>query len=66
MNRFKVITVDMPARLEAEEGIIVRFPYFIKKTAPISGIQSLMDYEITLKGTADKTGTRVQLSVPSR
>ena len=64
LNRFQVITVDMLARLEAEEGdIIVRFPYFIKKTAPISGIQSLMDYEITLKGTADKNGARVQLSV---
>lgn len=46
-----------------EGDIIVRFPYFIKKTAPISGIQSLMDYEITLKGTADKAGARVQLSV---
>ena len=64
LSRFQAITVDMLTRLEAEEGdIIVHFPYFIKKTAPISGIQSLMDYEITLKGTADKAGARVQLSV---
>ena len=64
LARFQALTVDMLTRLEAEEGdIIVHFPYFIKKTAPISGIQSLMDYEITLKGTADKQGARVQLSV---
>ena len=64
LSRFQAITVDMLTRLEAEEGdIIVHFPYFIKKTAPVSGIQSMMDYEITLKGTADKAGARVQLSV---
>ena len=64
LHRFQALSIDMLARLEAEEGdIIVRFPYFIKKTAPVSGIQSMMDYEITLKGTADQAGARVQLSV---
>ena len=34
--------------LHAEKGdISVRFPYFISKTAPISGVTSLMDYEVT-------------------
>ena len=64
LKHFQALTVEMLTRLEAQEGdIIVRFPYFIKKTAPISGIQSLMDYEITLKGTADTHGARVQLTV---
>lgn len=34
--------------LDAERGdIIARFPYFIQKTAPVSGVKSLMDYELT-------------------
>lgn len=34
--------------LDAQRGdIIARFPYFIEKTAPVSGVKSLMDYELT-------------------
>lgn len=34
--------------LDAERGdITARFPYFIQKTAPVSGVKSLMDYELT-------------------
>lgn len=34
--------------LNAQRGdIIARFPYFIQKTAPVSGVKSLMDYELT-------------------
>ncbi|NMF87812.1 GTP cyclohydrolase FolE2 [Aromatoleum petrolei] len=39
---------EMVKRLEAETGLIeMSFPYFINKTAPVSGVQSLMDYEVT-------------------
>jgi len=39
---------EMVARLEAETGVIeMRFPYFVSKAAPVSGVQSLMDYEVT-------------------
>ncbi|NMG45509.1 GTP cyclohydrolase I FolE2 [Aromatoleum toluvorans] len=39
---------EMVKRLEAETGVIeMSFPYFINKTAPVSGVQSLMDYEVT-------------------
>ena len=48
LSRFQAITVDMLTRLEAEEGdIIVHFPYFIKKTAPVSGIQSMCSKQIS-------------------
>ncbi|MBS1170224.1 MAG: folE2 [Burkholderiaceae bacterium] len=37
--------------LEAEAGRIeVSFPYFINKKAPVSGVQSMMDYEVALTG----------------
>ena len=34
-----------------EDGHIeITFPYFIEKTAPVSGVTSLLDYEVTLAG----------------
>jgi GTP cyclohydrolase IB len=37
--------------LEADNGRIeLTFPYFINKTAPVSGVESLMDYEVGLTG----------------
>jgi len=37
--------------LEADAGRIeVSFPYFITKTAPVSGVESLMDYEVGFTG----------------
>lgn len=41
----------MVERLEAESGHIeMNFPYFIRKTAPVSGVQSMMDYDVTFIG----------------
>lgn len=40
----------MLGRLEADSGYIeMRFPYFVMKTAPVSGVESLMDYRVTMK-----------------
>jgi len=42
----------MVERLEAESGHLeMSFPYFITKTAPVSGVRSLMDYEVSFIGT---------------
>ena len=38
---------DMLVRLEAERGRLeIAFTLFIRKTAPVSGVQSLLDYEV--------------------
>ncbi|MEF9942605.1 MAG: GTP cyclohydrolase FolE2 [Burkholderiaceae bacterium] len=43
----------MLVRLEATEGYIeLRFPYFVRKTAPVSGVESLMDYQVRLVAEA--------------
>ena len=43
------LMATMLLRLEAETGWIeLRFPYFIRKRAPVSGVASLMDYRVTL------------------
>jgi GTP cyclohydrolase I len=48
VESFQVMLREMVERLEAEEGHIeMSFPYFIEKAAPVSGVKSLMDYEIT-------------------
>ena len=54
----------MLAKLEAHSGRIeVSFPYFVMKTAPVSGVQSLMDYEVTLTGDMRDGETRISLKV---
>jgi GTP cyclohydrolase I len=48
VESFKLMLREMVAKLEAEEGLIeMTFPYFIEKSAPVSGVKSLMDYEVT-------------------
>ena len=51
VQSFKEMLGEMTERLEAEAGHIeMTFHYFINKTAPVSGVQSLLDYEVTLVG----------------
>jgi GTP cyclohydrolase I len=59
VENFESMLRHMVERLEAESGHIeMTFPYFINKTAPVSGVQSLMDYEVTLTGEIDKGAYR--------
>ncbi|CAN5191667.1 GTP cyclohydrolase FolE2 [soil metagenome] len=42
---------NMLTLLDADSGRIeLTFPYFINKTAPVSGVESLMDYEVGMTG----------------
>ena len=51
VESFKVMLAEMAERLEARVGHIeMSFPYFINKAAPVSGVQSLMDYQVTFLG----------------
>lgn len=51
VESFETILREMVQRLEAGSGHIeMNFPYFINKAAPISGVQSLMDYDVTFIG----------------
>jgi len=51
VKSFKDMLHEMVERLEAESGHIeMAFPYFVNKAAPISGVQSLMDYDVTFIG----------------
>ena len=51
VENFPIMLREMVEKLEAETGHIeMNFPYFINKAAPVSGVQSLMDYDVTLTG----------------
>ncbi|MDO4998070.1 MAG: GTP cyclohydrolase FolE2 [Neisseria sp.] len=48
-HELKTLTEKMLALLDADAGkISVSFPFFRTKTAPVSGIQSLLDYDVSL------------------
>jgi GTP cyclohydrolase I len=58
---------EMLVLLEAESGHIeMRFPYFINKTAPVSKVQSLLDYTVSLIGEIEdgKSKLKVKVMVP--
>lgn len=66
---FKSMVLDMLRRLDAQTGTIeMRFPYFVKKTAPVSAVKSLLDYTVRWRGTVAETGRysfSMQVMVPA-
>ncbi len=64
LSTFKQLLIDMCKRLEAERGNIeIRFPFFIKKAAPVSGIQSVVDYDVTLNGSIKQGKTDIVITI---
>ena len=64
---FPAMLREMVRKLEAETGHIeMSFPYFIGKSAPVSGVKSLVDYEVTLIGEIchNEIASRVKVVVP--
>ncbi|SAK55452.1 GTP cyclohydrolase [Caballeronia temeraria] len=54
----------MLAKLEAHAGRIeVTLPYFVMKTAPVSGVKSLLDYEVTFIVERRDGDTRMSIKV---
>lgn len=68
-ERFQAMLFDMLGRLEARSGAIeMRFPYFAQKTAPVSGVQSLLDYDVCWRGAVADNGWysfSMQVTVPA-
>jgi GTP cyclohydrolase I len=67
VESFQVMLREMVERLEAEEGVIeMSFPYFVDKAAPVSGVKSLMDYEVSFTGEVrqGKSSFRMKVLVP--
>ena len=64
VDSFKSMLAEMTERLDAECGHVeMTFHYFINKKAPASGVQSLLDYEVTLTGEQKKGNPTVNVKV---
>jgi len=70
VESFRGMLFEVASRLGAETGYIeMKFPYFVEKRAPVSGVASLMDYEVTFLGRVsdgvDTHSTRVVVPATS-
>lgn len=64
VESFEHMLQEMLTRLDAEAGHIeMNFPYFVDKPAPVSGVKSLMDYDVTLLGEVQDDTPRVDIKV---
>ena len=53
----RTMLADMLDRLDASSGAIeLRFPYFVTKAAPVSGVRSRLDYEVCWRGAVSGAG----------
>ena len=66
--RFKELVLAMLRRLGAQSGAVeMRFPYFVRKSAPVSGVSSQLDYEACWVGSVTAAGEyafSMQVTVP--
>jgi len=61
-DTLRTMLASMLERLDAKAGRIeVSFPYFVSKIAPVSGVKSLLDYEVTVTGEIRDGATRLFL-----
>ncbi|HTV20701.1 MAG TPA: GTP cyclohydrolase FolE2 [Polyangiaceae bacterium] len=70
VESFREMLFEVASRLGAETGYIeMSFPYFVEKSAPVSGVRSLMDYNVTFLGRVtegvDSHSTRVVVPATS-
>ncbi len=63
-SNFGVIINKVKERLESSRAhITLNFPFFRKKKAPSSGVESMMDYQVTLYGTLEEGASQVMMKV---
>src|SRR5450631_2192723 len=64
VDSFRSMLGEMTQRLNATSGHIeMTFPYFVMKKAPVSGVESLMNYQATIFGEHRNDETSVWLKV---
>jgi len=64
VKSFKTMLEEMTHLLNAESGHIeMSFPYFMTKSAPVSGVKSLMDYEVSFIGWLQYKKPALQIKV---
>lgn len=67
VRSFKVMLQEIVDRLEANKSHIeMSFPFFVNKKAPVTEVESLIDYEVTLVGEINRgvSTTDIKIVVP--
>ncbi len=67
VQSFRDMLFEVSSLLNAEESHIdMRFPFFMEKAAPVSGVKSLMDYQVTFEGQVkdNKAHHRTKVQIP--
>lgn len=67
VESFKTMLREMSEHLNASVGHIeMNFPYFINKSAPVSGVKSLLDYQVSFIGEVrgDREIATIKVVVP--
>ena len=64
MQGFPSLLENMTGLLEAETGYITaEFLYFVNKSAPVTGVNSLLDYQVKIDGQWSKSGSKVNVKL---
>jgi GTP cyclohydrolase I len=64
VSGFRTLLSTMLERLAAPSGYVkMVLPYFLSKAAPVSGVTSLMDYQLTLEGNASEVRQDIYLTL---
>jgi GTP cyclohydrolase I len=64
VDSFRAMLLEVRERLDADAGHIeMNFPFFVMKRAPVSGVESLMDYQATLIGEVCRNETKLWIKV---
>lgn len=64
VKNFREMLADMIERLDAESGYVeMDFPYFVNKAAPVTGVESLMNYQVSFIGEINSQETNVTVKV---
>ena len=64
LDSFKKMIDEMLILLEAQSGHIeMKFPYFINKIAPVSKVESLLDYTVSLIGEVENGISKLKVKV---
>lgn len=63
-SRFVQLAQEMKTLLNSDQADIkVTFPYFLRKTAPVSGVESTLDYRVTWAAHVDQDQGEFELTV---
>ena len=64
IESFRMMLINMCEKLESESGrITLSFPWFVTKSAPVSGVKSAVDYQVTLTGQVVQGEAEVNIGV---